>query len=84
MRFTFIDVRDGKRRVLWRTLAVFSAIAYAVVFAAAEAFWLAFTGGFSPLIGALALFTATLIVVRMVGEATARPDRHLESWLNRS
>lgn len=83
MRFTFIDARDGKRRVDWTALAVFSAITYTVVFAAAEVFWFLFTGGFSRLIGTFALFVATLIMVRVIGEATARPDRHLESWLNR-
>jgi hypothetical protein len=83
MRFTFIDARNSRRRVDWAALAVFSAIAYTVVFAAAEMFWFLFTGGFSRLIGTFALFVATLIVIRAVGEATARPDRHLESWLNR-
>jgi hypothetical protein len=84
MRFTFIDLRDMRRRVNWTGLVAFSVTTYMVVIGAAEVFWLLFAGGFSRLIAGLAAVLATLIVVRAVGEAISLQGRNLRSWPHRS
>jgi hypothetical protein len=73
MRYQSIRVQEGKKRFTWAALALFVPTAYLVVIGAAELFWYLFTGGFSPLIGLYALFAATLLVVRTVGEMLSAP-----------
>lgn len=73
MRNLFVKFDEGTRRVNWLTTSWFVLVIYAVTIAAAEVFWKLFTGGYSTLIGLYALFTATLIVVRVLGSILADP-----------
>ena len=66
MRNLFITFSDGTRRVQWPVMMGFVIATYLGTIAAAETFWKLFTGGYSTLIGLYALFTATLIVVRVI------------------
>jgi hypothetical protein len=73
MLFHYVTIKDGKKRLVWSALLVFVSAAFAVVIAAAEAFWYFFTGGFSPLVGGFALVAAILLVIRVVGASLAGP-----------
>jgi hypothetical protein len=80
MRFSFhyIDVADGKTRVIWPALLIFVALTYATVIGGAELFWYGFTGGPSLLIGGYALVAATLVVIRVVGASLFDPYDPIE------
>ena len=69
----FVNVNDGPRRVNWSTTIGFVVVLYAAVIGAAEVFWKMFAGGYSTLIGLYALFTATLILVRVIGSVFVDP-----------
>ena len=73
MRNLFITFSDGTRRVQWPVMMGFVIATYLGTIAAAETFWKLFTGGYSPLMGLFALFTATLIVIRVIGTSLADP-----------
>ncbi len=73
MRNLFITFSDGTRRVQWPAMIGFVIVTYLGTIAAAEIFWKLFTGGYSPLMALFALFTATLIVIRVIGTSLADP-----------
>ena len=79
MRNLFISVTDGSRRIHWPTITAVVISVYASMIVSAEVFWKLFTGGYSTLIGLYAFFTATLIVVRVIGGSFADPYVHTES-----
>ena len=81
MRNLFTTVNEGTRRIHWPTTLGFVVFVYAGAIASAEVFWKLFTGGYSTLIGLYALFTATLIVVRVIGTIVADPFAPTESGL---
>jgi hypothetical protein len=82
MRLTIVRIENGKRRVLWPEFLLFVIASYAAFIGSAEIFWKLFSGGFSSLIGLLALFVATLYVVRVTAEEFALPVHIHETWLN--
>jgi len=73
MRNLFVSINNGTKRVNWSTLLGFVIALYVAVIGAAELFWRLFAGGYSALIALYALFTATLILVRVVGSVFADP-----------
>ncbi len=73
MRNLFTSFNEGTRRVHWPATTGLVLFAYAGTIAAAEVFWRLFTGGYSTLVGLYAFFTATLIVVRLIGSIFADP-----------
>jgi hypothetical protein len=81
MRLTLVRIRDGKRRILWPLFTLFVLATYGGVIGAAEVFWKLFSGGVSPLVGLFAMFLATLIVVRAVGQSFSLPVHVHETWL---
>ena len=73
MRNLFITFTDGTRQVQWPAMIGFVVVTYFGMITAAEIFWKLFTGGFSPLMALFALFTATLVVIRVIGTSLADP-----------
>lgn len=73
MRYPCTILKNGKKQLNWPVLGPVVVATYVVMIGAAEAFWLALTGGFNPLVGLFALVAATIAVIRIIGTSLAKP-----------